>query len=230
MADETRPALRAELATAIELLQLNVTEQQQELLLQYLALLHKWNQAYNLSGLHELGEMLTLHIVDSLTLLPYTQADRIADVGTGAGLPGMVLAICQPQTEFFLIDSNSKKTRFIFQTAATLGLRNIHAVHARAEDYAITPQVAIVTSRAFASLRNFIESSQHLLSVTGSMLAMKGQYPQTEIADLPAGFELFASHPLQVPGTTVTRHLLDIRRVPDNRQAPGVSREELRDQ
>ena len=206
------PQLQAALASAITKLQLNVTESQQAQLLQYLALLHKWNQAYNLSGLHDLQEMLTLHILDSLTLLPFTKAGRIADVGTGPGLPGMVLAICQPQTECFLIDSNSKKTRFIFQTAASLGLRNVQAVHARAEDYAITPQVAIVTSRAFASLRKFIESSQHLLAASGSLLAMKGQYPQTEIAELPAGFVLFASHPLQVPGTNVTRHLLDIRR------------------
>ena len=212
MADDSKAGLQQVLASAIAQLQLNVSESQQAQLLQYLALLHKWNQAYNLSGLHDLQEMLTLHIVDSLTLLPYTKADRIADVGTGPGLPGMVLAICQPQTEFFLIDSNSKKTRFIFQTAASLGLRNLHALHARAEDYAITPQVAIVTSRAFASLRKFIESSQHLLAASGSLLAMKGQYPQTEIAELPAGFVLYASHPLQVPGTNVTRHLLDIRR------------------
>ena len=124
----------------------------------------------------------------------------------------MILAICLPETEFFLIDSNSKKTRFIFQAAANIGLNNVRAVHARAEGYAITPQVAIVTSRAFASLRNFIESSQHLLSSTGRMLAMKGQYPQAEIDELPAGFTLFASHTLQVPGASVTRHLLDIRR------------------
>ncbi len=213
MSDAITPALREALAKAIEQLKLDVTNQQQTQLLQYLELLHKWNKSYNLSGLHDIEEMLTLHIVDSLTLLPYTKADRIADVGTGAGLPGMVLAICQPETEFFLVDSNSKKTRFIFQSAANIGLRNVHAVHARAEGYAITPQVAIVTSRAFASLRNFIESSQHMLSPTGRMLAMKGQYPQTELAELPAGFALFASHPLQVPGTTVTRHLLDIRRV-----------------
>lgn len=201
-----------DLAAAITQLQLNVSKARQDQLLQYLAMLHKWNKAYNLSGLHGLREMLTLHLVDSLTLLPYIKADRVADVGTGPGLPGMILAICMPETEFFLIDSNSKKTRFIFQTAASLGLHNVHAVHARVEGYAITPQVAIVTSRAFASLRNFIESSQHLLSARGSMLAMKGQYPQPEIADLPAGFTLVASHRLQVPGTDVNRHLLEIRR------------------
>lgn len=211
MAD-TGAALKNTLASAISELQLSVTDSQQQCLLDYLAQLHKWNKAYNLSGLHDINEMLVLHIIDSLTALPYFTADRIADIGTGAGLPGMVLAICKPQSEFFLLDSNSKKTRFMFQTAAALGLRNVHTIHARAEDYAISPQVAIVTSRAFASLRNFIESSQHLLADDGRMLAMKGQYPTAELADLPAGFQLVASHPLHVPHTAVTRHLLDIRR------------------
>ena len=205
-------SLQGQLADAIVTLQLSVSEQQQMQLLHYLAQLHKWNRSYNLSGLHDLHEMFTLHILDSLTLLPHMQGNRIADIGTGAGLPGMVMAICKPETEFFLIDSNSKKTRFIFQTAAGIGLRNVHAVHARAQDYAINPQVAIVTSRAFASLRNFIDSSQHLLCDDGSLLAMKGQYPEAELAELPEGFRLFASHTLQVPGATVTRHLLDIRR------------------
>jgi 16S rRNA (guanine527-N7)-methyltransferase len=153
-----------------------------------------------------------LHIIDSLTALSFFTANSIADIGTGAGLPGMVLAICKPEAELFLIDSNSKKTRFLFQTATALGLRNVHAVHARAEGYAIPAQVAIVTSRAFASLRNFIESSEHLLANNGRVLAMKGQYPEAELADLPPGFTLFASHPLHVPYTTASRHLLDIRR------------------
>lgn len=204
--------LAQKLAAAITELGLDVSREQQEKLLAYLAVLHKWNKAYNLSGLHDIDEMLVLHIIDSLAALPFFTADRIADIGTGAGLPGMVLAICKPDAELFLIDSNSKKTRFLFQTAAALGLHNVHAVHARAEDYAIPAQVAIVTSRAFASLRNFIESSQRLLADNGRVLAMKGQYPAAELADLPAGFTLFASHPLHVPYTAVTRHLLDIRR------------------
>lgn len=204
--------LQTTLADAIATLQLALTPATQQQLLAYLQLLHKWNKAYNLSGLHDLHEMLVLHIIDSLTVLPFFDAVRVADVGTGAGLPGMVLAICQPDSEFFLIDSNSKKTRFIFQAAAALGLRNVHAVHARVEGYAIQPQVAIVTSRAFASLRDFVESSQHLLEESGRLLAMKGHYPAAELAELPPGFALHASHSLQVPGTSVARHLLDIRR------------------
>ena len=200
------------LAAAITELGLVITADQQQQLLQYLSLLYKWNKAYNLSGLQKLDEMLVLHVIDSLAVLPFFTANTIADIGTGAGLPGMVLAICKPEAELFLIDSNSKKTRFLFQAATALGLRNVHAVHARAEGYAIPAQVAIVTSRAFASLRNFIESSQHLLADNGRLLAMKGQYPGAEIADLPPGFTLLAIHPLHVPYTTVSRHLLDIRR------------------
>lgn len=204
--------LAEKLAAAITELGLVITADQQQQLLQYLSLLYKWNKAYNLSGLQKLDEMLVLHVIDSLAVLPFFTANTIADIGTGAGLPGMVLAICKPEAELFLIDSNSKKTRFLFQAATVLGLRNVHAVHARAEGYAIPAQVAIVTSRAFASLRNFIESSQHLLADNGRLLAMKGQYPVGEIADLPPGFTLFANHHLHVPYTTVSRHLLDIRR------------------
>jgi 16S rRNA (guanine527-N7)-methyltransferase len=200
------------LAEAITQLRLNVTEAQQQQLLQFLERLYKWNRTYNLSGLHDLSEMFTLHLVDSLTLLPFIDRSPVADVGTGAGLPGLVLAICKPAIQFFLIDSNSKKTRFIFQTAAALGLRNVQVIHSRAEDYAMQGQVAIVTSRAFASLRDFVASSQHLLQPAGSLLAMKGQYPQAEIAELPAEFEVVAATPVQVPGAAVTRHVLDIRR------------------
>jgi 16S rRNA (guanine527-N7)-methyltransferase len=185
----------------------------QQQLLTYLEQLHKWNQTYNLSGIKDIHEMLTLHLLDSLALAPYIDADLIADVGTGAGLPGVPLAICFPHKQFRLVDSNSKKTRFIFQTAALLGLRNIEVIHSRAEDYESKPQVAIVTSRAFASLSDFVTSCAHLLTAEGKFLAMKGQIPEAEIAALPAGFRVVAIHPLHVPGAAVTRHVLDIRRL-----------------
>jgi 16S rRNA (guanine527-N7)-methyltransferase len=204
--------LAAALQQATDALRLGLTHGQHEQLLAYLAALHKWNRAYNLSGLQDLQQMLTLHVVDSLTVLPFIDTGAIADVGTGAGLPGLVLAICRPDLQFFLIDSNGKKVRFLFQTAHALGLRNVQAIHARAEGYAITPQVAIVLSRAFASVRQFVETSQHLLAPDGRLLAMKGQYPAAELAELPAEFSLAASHVLRVPGSAVTRHLLDIRR------------------
>jgi 16S rRNA (guanine527-N7)-methyltransferase len=158
--------------------------------------------------------MLDLHLLDSLALAPFIDAELIADVGTGAGLPGIPLAICFPEKQFRLLDSNSKKTRFIFQTAALLGLRNVEVIHSRAEDYESHPQVAIVTSRAFASLRDFVVRCDHMLAESGKFLAMKGLIPEEEIAELPAQYTVAAIHPLSLPGSSHVRHVLDIRRVP----------------
>lgn len=212
--DSRDPALATRLAAGLRELGLDLAPAAREQLLVYLEQLHKWNKAYNLSGIREIHAMLDLHILDSLALAPWIDATPIADVGTGAGLPGIPLAICFPDKEFRLIDSNSKKTRFIFQTAALLGLRNVEVVHCRAEDYESKPQVAIVTSRAFASLRDFVERCEHMLADNGNakFLAMKGLIPHDEIAELPARFTVVAIHPLSVPGSTHARHVLDIRR------------------
>jgi 16S rRNA (guanine(527)-N(7))-methyltransferase RsmG len=208
------PALASRLDAGLRELHLEVSPAAREQLLVYLEQLHKWNQAYNLSGIKNIKDMLDLHLLDSLALAPIIDADLIADVGTGAGLPGIPLAICYPEKQFRLIDSNSKKTRFIFQTAALLGLRNVEVVHSRAEDYESHPQVAIVTSRAFASLRDFVERCGHMLasSSDSKFLAMKGLIPDDEIAVLPAQYAVVAIHPLSVPGSTHVRHVIDIRR------------------
>jgi 16S rRNA (guanine527-N7)-methyltransferase len=208
------PALASRLDSGLRALGLTLAPTACEQLLVYLEQLHKWNQAYNLSGIKNIQDMLDLHILDSLALAPLVDADSIADVGTGAGLPGIPLAICFPEKQFRLIDSNSKKTRFIFQTAALLGLRNVEVVHSRAEDYESHPQVAIVTSRAFASLRDFVERCEHLLAEDGKFLAMKGLIPEDEIAELPAHYAVVAIHPLSLPGSSHARHVLDIRRKP----------------
>lgn len=208
----------AHLSWGIAQLGLSVPPHAQSQLLGYLEQLQKWNQAYNLSGIRDPAQMLDLHILDSLTLLPHIDAGPVADIGTGAGLPGLPLAICMPDRKFLLIDSNSKKTRFIFQTAALLGIRNIEAIHSRVEDYASNPQVAIVTSRAFASLADFVEAGQHLLADDGKFLAMKGLVDDAELRDLPRQFAAVASHRLTIPGTTLTRHVIEIRRsgrIPD---------------
>lgn len=210
------PALVSRLDAGLRELRLDLSSDAREQLLVYLEQLHKWNQAYNLSGIRELTAMLDLHVLDSLALAPYIDADPVADVGTGAGLPGIPLAICYPEREFRLIDSNSKKTRFIFQTAALLGLRNVEVVHGRAEHYESKSQVAIVTSRAFASLRDFVERCSHMLIQDGKFLAMKGLVPEAEIADLPAQYTVAAIHPLTLPGSTHVRHVLDIRRAPQD--------------
>jgi 16S rRNA (guanine527-N7)-methyltransferase len=206
------PALASRLDSGLRALGLSLSPAACEQLLVYLEQLHKWNQAYNLSGIKNIQDMLDLHILDSLALAPFVDADSIADVGTGAGLPGIPLAICFPDKSFRLIDSNSKKTRFIFQTAALLGLRNVDVVHSRAEDYESHPQVAIVTSRAFASLSDFVERCAHMLLEDGKFLAMKGQIPEDEIAELPAQFSVVKIHPLSLPGSSHARHVLDIRR------------------
>jgi 16S rRNA (guanine527-N7)-methyltransferase len=209
-------ALAERLCWGIDQLGLTLPEGAPRQLLDYLAQLQKWNKAYNLSGIRDEAQMLDLHILDSLALVPYIDAGRIADVGTGAGLPGIPLAICNPEKHFSLIDSNSKKTRFIFQTAALLGLRNVEVIHCRVEDYASNPQVAIVTSRAFASLADFVIGCQHLLGNdihgSGKFLAMKGHVDDAEIQALPRQFKVAACHRLTIPGTSLTRHLIEIRR------------------
>lgn len=178
--------------------------------LAYVELLLKWNQAYNLTGIRDPEAMLRLNILDSLALLPWFDRPRIADVGSGAGLPGIPLAIYLPQSRFLLIDSNSKKTRFMFQAKVSLGLDNVSVWQGRVEGYASGAQVDIVTSRAFASLADFVRSSRHLLAPGGVFLAMKGQYPHEEIEALPPGIRVSAVHALRVPGVAAERHLVEI--------------------
>lgn len=178
--------------------------------LAYAALLQKWNQAYNLTGIRDPLASLRLNILDSLVMLPWCKGASLADIGTGAGLPGIPLAIFRPDLKVLLIDSNSKKTRFMFQAKTELGLDNVTVWQGRVEDYASGAQVAIVTSRAFASLADFVRASRHLLAPSGVFLAMKGQYPRDEIDALPAGFRVSAVHALRVPGVAAERHLVEI--------------------
>ncbi|HWK53471.1 MAG TPA: 16S rRNA (guanine(527)-N(7))-methyltransferase RsmG [Hyphomicrobiales bacterium] len=205
--------LQAQLETGISDLGLELTEGTVERLLQYLEQLHKWNKAINLSGIRDPALMLTHHLLDSLAMLEHIDGAVVADVGTGAGLPGLPLAICLPSTRFLLIDSSSKKTRFLFQAATLLGLKNVEVVHSRVEDYAPNPAADIVTSRAYASLADFVQSCRHLLRYgAGSrLLAMKGRMPDAEIAAIPDDFHLHASHALKVPGLEAERCVLDLR-------------------
>ena len=177
----------------------------------YIGLLEKWNKAYNLTAIRDAGEMVTLHLLDSLVVAPLLPAGSLADVGTGAGLPGIPLAMLQPEREITLLDSNIKKTRFCQQAVLELGLKNVTVVHCRDSDYHPDRPFANVISRAFASLADFVAGTEHLVADGGSLLAMKGAYPEDEVKALPARARVQASHPLVVPGLDAERHLLDIR-------------------
>ncbi len=182
-----------------------------ERLLDYVRLLAKWNRVYNLTAVREPLDMVHRHLLDSLAVLPHLQAlnaRRVLDVGTGGGLPGILLALMLPQVHFVLLDSNSKKTRFVQQAVAELGLKNVDVAHVRAEGYHPDAAFDVVISRAFSSLRDMAEKAGGYCDPEGMLLAMKGAYPAQELAELPAGFTLHESISLQVPGVDEERHLV----------------------
>lgn len=199
----------------------HLTDQQNLLLLQFLTLLNKWNKAFNLTAVRDPIEMLSRHILDSLSLLPVLKDQRlnattntftVLDVGTGAGLPGIPLAICMSDTNFVLLDSNGKKTRFVFQACVELGLKNVEVETTRIENYQSSSQVDIVISRAFASLKDFVNGCDAVASPNTRLIAMKGLYPAEEIADLPPKWKAVSSHELKIPGTEGARHYIEIVR------------------
>lgn len=204
--------LAARLAGGIEALGLELDPDRQARLLDYLALLTKWNRAYNLTAVRAPAEMVTLHLLDSLSVLPLIRGSRILDVGAGAGLPGVPLAIAAPERRYVLLDSNGKKVRFLRQAIMTLALETAEAVQVRVENYRPEQPFDTVISRAFASLRDFVTLAGRHCSVDGRLLAMKGRYPQEELAGLPRGWRVVEVHRLQVPGLAAARHLVELRR------------------
>jgi len=204
--------LHQRLARGLAAMQLSLSEAQQESLLAYLTLLHKWNRAYNLTAIRDPAEMVARHLLDSLSIAPFLQGERIIDVGSGPGLPGIPLAIIQPQRRFTLLDSNGKKTRFQQQVKLELGLTNLEILGGRAESCAPEQPFDEVVSRAFASLQDMLCWSEGLCAPGGRFLAMKGIYPTDELAALPHAFRLQAAHRLQVPDTDGERHLIVLER------------------
>lgn len=156
----------------------------------YLSLLDKWNAAYNLTAIRDLESMVQKHIIDSLAVRHWLHGERILDVGTGAGLPGIPLAIAQPEQQFVLLDSNGKKTRFLQEVKRQLALKNVEIVHFRAENYHPDLGFDTVTSRAFSSLDQMVYWTQHLIAERGIWLAMKGRYPDEELAALNKNYRV----------------------------------------
>ena len=182
-------------------------------LISYLQLLAKWNRAYNLTAVRDPLQMVSRHLLDSLAVVPHLSGERIVDVGTGAGLPGVPLALCFPDREFVLLDSNGKKCRFLVQARGELGLKNVEVVNSRVEDYRPDDLFDTVITRAFASVADILTGSRHLLRADGVMLAMKGVLPTEELEALPQGYQLLDTIALAVPGLEQEqRHLLRLGR------------------
>lgn len=189
-------------------LKLELKDQQIEQLLAYLALLIKWNKAYNLTAIREPEKMLTHHLLDSMAIAPYIKGDRILDVGTGAGLPGIPMAITYPEKQFTLLDSNGKKTRFCQQVKMELGLDNLHVAKTRVEELEAKAGFDLITSRAFADLSLMVKLTKHLLSPNGRMAAMKGPKAEEELAPIKDEVADLITHKLKVPMLEGERHLL----------------------
>lgn len=182
-------------------------------LLAYLALLVRWNATYNLTAVRDPLQMVTLHLLDSLALAPHVAGvARLADLGTGPGLPGIPLAIACPALEVTLVESNGKKARFLREAVRQLPLPNARVAESRAEALDLPGAFDAVTARALATLADIIAVGGHLLAPGGRLLAMKGVRPESEIAALPAGWRVESIHPLQVPGLAAERHLVVVAR------------------
>ncbi len=187
-------------------------------LLQFLELLAHWNRAYNLTAVRDIEQMLPRHLLDSLSVVPYLRGPRVLDIGTGAGLPGIPLAAACPQWHFVLLDSNAKKIRFVRQALHELGLANAEAVHSAAERYRPQAPFDTVIARALAAIPDMLSSCRHLCAAGASVLAMKGVFPQEELAGLEAGFRVRDVVRLAVPGLDAARHLVILEPVPAHEQ------------
>ena len=207
--------LAAGLRAGVQALGLSLSADQQQRLLDYVAMIQKWNKVYNLTALRDPADMLTHHLLDSLTavapLTRHTQGQtiRVLDVGSGGGLPGVVLAICMPELDVTCVDTVAKKAAFVQQVAATLKLPNLRGIHARVES--LTEPYQVICSRAFASLPDFVTWSRSALAEGGVWMAMKGKPPQDEIAALPPEVQVFHVEPLTVPGLDVERCMVWLR-------------------
>jgi len=207
--------LELSLSAGLGALGMDLNAAQQQKLLDYVALIGKWNKVYNLTAVREPEAMITQHLLDSLAVLPHlpqqSGVNRLVDIGSGAGLPGIPLAIARPDWQITLLDSNHKKTTFLRQACLELGLANAEVVCERVEHYQPSAGYAAVISRAFSDLGEFARLTAHLLAKGGKLYAMKGIYPHEEIGKLPQPFKLKEVIPLTVPGMDAQRHLVIVK-------------------
>lgn len=203
--------LLQQLQQGCKALALDVSEERQVKLVAYVELIAKWNKAFNLTSVRDPGEMISRHILDSLAILPYLEGDSLLDVGTGAGLPGIPVAILKPEMAVTLLDSNSKKTRFLQQAKAELKLENITVVHSRVEE-ADLPKFDLVTARAFSTIDDIIDLAGRHCDDAGCLVLMKGLYPEEELQAVTNGFSLQDIQSLDVPGCEGQRHLVRLRK------------------
>lgn len=211
MTDPNVAALRAELESGLDALGLARTLAAP--LLDYLALLQRWNATYNLTAIRDPRQMVTLHLLDSLAMHPFLAGiDTLADLGTGPGLPGIPLALALPDLRVTLVESNGKKARFLREAVRALRLDNARVAESRAEALDEPGRYAAITARALATLPDILAVGGHLVAPGGRLLAMKGVRPDEEIAALPPGWQLQAVHPLTVPGLAAERHLVVVER------------------
>jgi 16S rRNA (guanine527-N7)-methyltransferase len=202
-----------QLSSGLAALDLDLPAAAQDKLLAFALLLGKWNKVYNLTALRDETQVISHHLLDSLAVLPHLgNAKRLADIGSGGGLPGIPLAIARPEMQVALVESNQKKSAFQQQAKIELGLANVSVHCERVEAWMPEEKCDVVVSRAFSDLAEFVRLSGHLLAEGGALLAMKGVHPYEEIAQLPAGWRVVEVIPLQVPGVEGARHLVRVER------------------
>jgi 16S rRNA (guanine527-N7)-methyltransferase len=206
-------AIESRLAAGLSELGLALAPGQVEALLRLVDELADWNARFNLTGIRQAAEVVDKHLLDSLAVLPRLKGLAVADIGSGAGFPGLPLAIADPDRRFTLVESTGKKATFLRHAAAVLDLPNVEVVQARAEAYRPSQPFDSVISRALGSLSDFVRVAGHLIGRGGRLLAMKGKVPEAELKALPAGWKALAVHPVRVPGLDAERCLVEIGKV-----------------
>ncbi|MDA8361537.1 MAG: 16S rRNA (guanine(527)-N(7))-methyltransferase RsmG [Gammaproteobacteria bacterium] len=206
------PAVAERLKAGIDALGLALPDEAADRLLAYLELLGRWNRVFNLTAVREVQDMVTRHLLDSLAVLPYLPPGALIDVGSGAGLPGIPIAIADPSRPVTLLDRSHKRVGFLTEATARLGLKQVVPVCGRAEEHQPPRPYDIVVTRAFASLADTLAQTRHLLADQGVALAMKGALPTEEMAQIKGDITIRAVHPLTVPGLNARRHLIVMAR------------------